>query len=414
MLKTFKTENEFGKGIVKSWASILDDNTREKAEETSRVDVVEGHVALMPDAHFGYGPPVGTAMKTRDAIIPYSVGVDIGCGMIAAEISLSRNDFRGLEGKVLGAIRDAIPSGVGQGRSRELASWTLFKMKHSVPPGLDNEAVMEAALQKRHQGNVKQVKSNLAYKASRQFGTLGAGNHFVEVCETDNGRVWLVLHSGSRGIGNVLATAHAKRAKGLHVARYGVDKLEDKDFAWFPKGTEGFHAYIADMLWAQRYAMANREAMMNELQGQIAIVLDEKVSVETVINCHHNYAEEVEEGVWLTRKGAINAEKGRMGVIPGSMGATTHIVKGLGCEEALNTAPHGAGRIRSRGAAKRELDVGAFKAQMKGKTWQDRDAESLLDEAPGAYKPIEVVMEDSRDLVASVAMLSQFINYKGL
>ena len=411
-MNIFETENEFGKGVVKSWASILDDNTREAAEKVSRVPVVDGHVALMPDAHFGYGPPVGTVMRTRYAIIPYAVGVDIGCGMIAVETNLERGDFKGLEGRILGAIREAIPSGVGKGRTAELASWTAFKMRHGVPPGLDNEEVMMAALQRRHQGDTKQIRIDLAYKASSQFGTLGAGNHFVEVCEDGGGQVWLVLHSGSRGAGNVLATAHGKLAKAS--ALNGGVSLEDKDFVWFCTGTVSFDAYVADMLWAQEYAMASRAAMMNELQGQIALTLDKPVDVVTTINCHHNYAEEVELGVWLTRKGAINAEEGRMGVIPGSMGAATYIVKGKGCAEALNTAPHGAGRVKSRGAARRELDPDAFKEQMAGKTWQDRDADKLLDEAPDAYKDIAVVMEDSRDLVAPQVKLSQFINMKGL
>ena len=280
----------------------------------------------------------------------------------------------------------------------------------SEPPGLSNETVMTAAMQKRHR-NAAHVRDELTAKIYSQFGTLGAGNHFVEVCEDKNKVVWLVLHSGSRGIGNVLATAHAKLAQ--ESCKRARVKLESKESSYFAKGSPSFDAYIADMLWAQKYAYANRQAMMNSLL-QIIVNATWEDPVLTIINCHHNYAEETKPGVWLTRKGAINAEKGRMGIIPGSMGEATHIVRGLGCEEALNTAPHGAGRVRSRGAAKRELSLEDFKRQMKGKTWQDRDAESLLDEAPDAYKSIEVVMEDSKDLVESVAVLSQFISYKGL
>ncbi len=408
----FETENEFGVGVVKSWASILDGNTREAAEAISRVPVVEGHVALMPDAHFGYGPPVGTVMKTKNAIIPYAVGADIGCGMIAAETNLERGDFKGLEGKVLGATRDAIPSGVGKSHDRPILAAHKFIDEHGPPPGLMNEHVMRAAMRSRHGDTMYAITQELVTKVHTQFGTLGAGNHFVEVCEDGAGQVWFVLHSGSRGIGNVLATAHAKLAE-QSCERARVE-LEDKNFSFFAKGSPSFDAYIADMLWAQRYAMANREAMMDALFFLIQPMLKKVVHFTTTINCHHNYAEEVEPGVWLTRKGAINAEKGRMGIIPGSMGAATYIVKGKGCVKALNTAPHGAGRIRSRGAAKRELNIGAFKVQMAGRTWQDRDAEKLLDEAPGAYKPIETVMEDSRDLVAPQVKLSQFVNYKGV
>lgn len=410
----FETSNDFGSGTVLSWASILDDNTREAACAISRVSVVDGPVALMPDAHFGYGPPVGTAMKTRDAIIPYAVGVDIGCGMIAVETNLERKEFANYEGPVLGAIRDAIPSGVGSGHDRSTAEARDFVAREGMPPGLEKVEVMDAALMKRHGDNPNAIRLELKSKVTKQFGSLGAGNHFVEVAETDSGRVWLVLHSGSRGVGNVLATAHAKRAKAYVAAMFEPDYLEDKDFSWFSKGTEGFTAYVDDMLWCQNYAYANRAAMMEELINIVGNIVSDKVWGRDPINCHHNYAEEVEPNVWLTRKGAINAETGRMGVIPGSMGAATYIVKGKGCVAALNTSPHGAGRVRSRGAAKRELDLDTFKWQMKGKVWQDRDAQKLLDEAPGAYKPIETVMADSEDLVLPITKLSQFINYKGL
>ena len=414
VVNEFRTSNEYGDGVLKSWASILDGNTREKAEQISRVSVVKGHVVLMPDAHFGYGPPVGTAMMTQDAIIPYAVGVDIGCGMIAVETNLRRGEFINLEGQIHGAIRGAIPSGVGTSHDRVTSAAKQFIAENDPPPGLNNPLIMEAALQKRHSGNADAIRLELKAKVTKQFGTLGAGNHFVEVCEDMDNMVWLVLHSGSRGVGNVLATAHAKRAKEYIEIMYGPDFLEDPDFAWFNKDTEGFIAYIDDMLWCQKYAYANRTAMMDELLLIVMNFVNDNTEAVQTINCHHNYAEEVEEGVWLTRKGAINAEKGRMGVIPGSMGASTYIVRGLGNADALNTSPHGAGRVKSRGAAKRELDIDAFKQQMEGKTWQDRDASKLLDEAPDAYKDIEIVMNDSRDLVAPQVRLSQFINMKGL
>ncbi len=405
------TSNEHGDGLVISWASIIDENTRKQAEAMSRCSVLEGHLALMPDAHFGYGPPVGAAMKTRNAIIPYAVGVDIGCGMIAAKTDLERGDLRGVEGKILGAIRESIPSGVGVNHSNPTDDAERFIKRNGLPPGLSDSHVMKAAMQKRHvyEG---EVSAWLEAKAKLQFGTLGAGNHFVEVSLSDDGAVWLVLHSGSRGIGNVLATAHSKLAKASCERARII--LEDKDFAYFTVGSPSFDAYIQDMLWCQRYAWYQREAMMRQLVWATANAAGRKISIAHTINCHHNYAEEIEPGTWLTRKGAINAELGCLGVIPGSMGAATHIVRGLGCAEALNTSPHGAGRVKSRGAARRELDVEAFKKQMEGRTWLDRDAEKLIDEAPDAYKPIEVVMEDSRELVESVTVMSQFINYKGL
>lgn len=402
-METFETKNEFGSGVVKSWASILDDKTREQAEKVSRVPILDGYMALMPDAHFGYGPPVGSVIKTRQAVMPYAVGVDIGCGMIAMKTHTERGALAGLEGKILGQIRDQIPSGVGTRHDKPIPAAQDFIDEYGWAPGLDNVTVMGAAMSKRH-ASEGEVRDELAKKIRLQFGTLGAGNHFVEVCEDREGMVWLLLHSGSRGIGNVLATAHVKRAKA-----YCEDvALEDKDFAYVYAGGGLFDEYIADMLWAQQYAYSQREAMMDRLKAVVGGETEEPV------NCHHNYAEEIEPGLWLTRKGAINAEKGRLGIIPGSMGAETHIVMGKGCEEAYNTAPHGAGRVMARGAARRELNVDDFKKEMGQRTWLDRDAEKLLDEAPKSYKPIAQVMEDSADLVETISVLSQFVNFKGL
>ena len=407
-MDTFETENEFGSGVVKSWASILDTKTREQAEKVSRVPILDDYMALMPDAHFGYGPPVGSVIKTRQAVMPYAVGVDIGCGMVAMKTHIERGELAGVEGKILGRIRDLIPSGVGTRHDEPIPAAQGFINEHGWAPGLDNVAVMGAAMSKRHSSE-GDVRDELTKKIRLQFGTLGAGNHFVEVCEDREGMVWLLLHSGSRGIGNVLATAHVKRAKALcedeNVA------LEDKDFAYVHVGSGLFHEYIADMLWAQQYAYSQRAAMMTRLK--VAVETAGEIGVDEPVNCHHNYAEEV-DGLWLTRKGAINAEKGRLGIIPGSMGAETHIVVGKGCEEAYNTAPHGAGRILARGAARRNLNLSDFKEQMGQRTWLNRDADKLLDEAPQAYKPIAQVMEDSADLVETVSVLRQFVNYKGL
>ena len=411
MIETFETENKFGSGVVKSWAYILDTKTREQAEKVSRVPILDGYMALMPDAHFGYGPPVGSVIKTRQAVMPYAVGVDVGCGMVAMKTHIERGTLAGSEGEILSQIRDQIPSGVGTRHEKPLPAGRDFITEHGWAPGLDNVAVMGAAMSKRHRSE-GEVRDELAKKIRLQFGTLGAGNHFVEVCEDREGMVWLLLHSGSRGIGNVLATAHVKRAKALCETE-GV-ALEDKDFAYVYSGSGLFQEYIADMLWAQQYAYSQRAAMMAGLRVAVETAIGGKVGVEEPVNCHHNYAEEIEPGLWLTRKGAINAEKGRLGIIPGSMGAETHIVVGKGCEEAYNTAPHGAGRILARGAARRSLSLDDFKEQMGQRTWLDRDADKLLDEAPQAYKPIAQVMEDSADLVETVSVLSQFVSYKGL
>ncbi len=407
MVTTFETENEYGRGVVKSWASILDDNCRAQAERVSRVPILDGHLALMPDAHFGFGPPVGSAIKTRGAVMPYAVGVDIGCGMIAVKTSLERGALAGHEGHILGHIRELIPSGVGKEHRSPLPQALDFMEASGLPTGITAGSGLS-----NKQGLLSAQHTTLEKRARIQFGTLGSGNHFVEVCEGRDGAVWLLLHSGSRGIGNILATAHVNEAKAF-CAENGI-AVEDRDFAYVVAGDERFDAYIADMLWCQRYAYMQREAMMDSLIEAVSREVGERWSEIERINCHHNYAEELEPGVWLTRKGAIDASEGRLGIIPGSMGAATYIVRGKGELESYRTAPHGAGRMMGRHQAHRELGVEQFKAQMAGKTWLDRDAKALLDEAPSAYKPIEQVIEDSRPLIEPVTVISQFINYKGL
>ncbi len=406
MPETFSTENDYGSGQVQSWASILEDNTREQAEAISRHPLVETHIALMPDAHFGFGPPVGSAIHTTGGVMPYAVGVDIGCGMIAVETDLVRLDFAGREGRVMAGIRTGIPSGVGTQRDEVHPRWDKFYLDHGSPEGLFDE-MHELKVRKQP---AREQWDALIKRAAIQFGTLGAGNHFVEVSTDDDGRVWLFLHSGSRGIGNIIAQAYVQRAKQL-CEQYELP-LEDREFAYFPSGWEIYSAYLADMEWAQYYAYAQRETMMVELELAVQHVLGD-FQTHRRINCHHNYAERTETGL-LTRKGAIDASLGKLGVVPGSMGTSSYIVEGLGNEDAHYTSAHGAGRVMSRGQARKTLDLDEFRAQMVDKTWLDRDAEDLLDEAPGAYKDIDQVMADSEALIRPVAQLTSFINYKGV
>lgn len=407
MTEHYETENEYGAGEVISWASILEDSCREQAEAISRVPIVRGHLALMPDAHFGFGPPVGSALITEGAVMPYAVGVDIGCGMIAVKTDQPRERFDLASSRqILGNIRELIPSGVGKSHAAVTEAATAFFDEYGNPPGLAPDSLVPG----RDGLLVKQHRS-LIGRARIQFGTLGAGNHFVEVCEDAEGVVWLLLHSGSRGIGNVLATAHVEDAR-TFCQENGI-RLESNQFAYVVAGTRQFQAYIDDMLWAQNYAYRQREAMMAALVDSVERVVG-PIGTEPAINCHHNYAEEIEAGSWLVRKGAIDASSGRLGIIPGSMGAATYIVRGKGNELSHRTSPHGAGRQMGRGQARKRLDLAEFKEQMAGRTWLDRDAAKLIDEAPNAYKPIETVIDDSRDLIEPVAVLSQFINYKGL
>lgn len=375
-----------------SWASILDDVTLRQAAATSRLDVLAGHIALMPDAHYGIGSTVGSVIPTESVILPSAIGVDIGCGMIATETDLDAaqlpDDLRGL----LDAIARSVPAGVGVGHADIGRRADRWLGEHQ--PGTE-------------------LSHDLAKRALTQFGTLGGGNHFVEVCLDERDRVWLVLHSGSRGVGNVLARSHIAVAERL--AREAHLRLEDPALAYFIEGTAEFAAYITDMLWAQDYAMASRQLMMERAARAVLTAVGAGRAVST-INCHHNYSSrETHQGrqLWITRKGAIKADHGDLGVIPGSMGTRSYVVRGLGNELSWNSCSHGAGRVVGRKEAERRFTVEQLREQMAGKVWLEDRAEALLDEIPSAYKDIDQVMEDQRDLVEVVHTLHQIVNYKG-
>jgi RNA-splicing ligase RtcB len=388
MPERFETENEHGRGVVLSWASILEAITREQAERTSRSPVVEDHVALMPDAHLGIGATVGSVVVTRGAIIPAAVGVDIGCGIIAVQTDIERASLAVQdERRLLGQLREAIPNGVAQNHGAPTLDAQTWFATHGYAPGLDVQASRARAM--------------------LQFGTLGSGNHFAEFSVDEAGYVWAIVHSGSRGVGLLLANHHIARARATCPL-----PVEDPYLAFLPDGTPEGAAYVADMEWAQRYAYGQREAMMDRMLEALASVAPPPAELRR-INCHHNYASRWPgTGDWVTRKGAIAAGRDDFGVIPGSMGTDTYIVRGLANREAYSSAPHGAGRMFSRGEARRTLSVDELKLQMGSRTWDDRNAPALLDEAPGAYKPIEIVMRDAADLVEPVARLSAFVNFK--
>ncbi|SDR25579.1 RtcB family protein [Thermostaphylospora chromogena] len=374
-----------------SWASEIDEDTITQAARTARLPFVAGHVALMPDAHVGIGATVGSVIPTENAIIPSAVGVDIGCGMVATETTLTASDLPDTLDALMPIVERRIPAGVGKGHDDP-----------SIDRALADLGMPYTDL------TPKQVK-----KAGEQFGTLGSGNHFVEVCLDERDRVWTVLHSGSRGIGNQLATMHITGAKKL-MKRQGVG-LEDPDLAYLVQNTPEFTAYIEDMLWAQRYAMASRARMDKVLVDALFKVVGKGRRVRT-INCHHNFTQrETHYGksLWITRKGAIKADKGDEGVIPGSMGTRSYIVRGRGNPESYNSCSHGAGRRMSRARAKRELSAASLAEAMKGRTWNADRAAALVDEHPEAYKPIDRVMADQKDLVEIQHTLRQIFNYKG-
>ena len=381
---------------IKNWASILDDNTRRQAEMLSRAAGIAGHVALMPDAHLGKGATVGSVIPTEtDTIIPAAVGVDIGCGMIAVRLNKTREDFPDDLTPLVELFGRSIPAGVGREHADRGASQSGHAVARRVEGWFRDNPIP----------NPKGLKVE---RGKRQLGTLGSGNHFVEVCLDTEQRVWVVLHSGSRGIGNNIAMNFIRRAKDEN-----TEELEDRDLAALRGPT--FEQYIEMMEWAQAYAYTNREFMMDAAMLDILSLVD-GVREEERTNCHHNFAaREVHFGkeVWLTRKGAIKADVGDMGIIPGSMGADTYITSGLGNPDSYNSSAHGAGRQYSRGAAKRTFTVESLNELMEGKAWNSQSAKALLDEHPEAYKPIDQVMEDQKDLTQAVHTLRQIVNYKG-
>jgi tRNA-splicing ligase RtcB len=383
-----------------SWASDIDPATVRQAEKTARLPIVEGHVALMPDAHVGIGATVGSVIPTKGAVIPSAVGVDIGCGMIAAELDVTEDQLPDNLEPLLARIARAVPAGVGRG--------------HDGKRGAAAESAGRAAgtwLAKHRPAT--QLSGDQADRAARQFGSLGSGNHFFELCLDERGRVWVVLHSGSRGIGNQLAQMHIAKAKRL--AKDAMLSLEDLDLAWFVQGTQEFDAYVTDMLWAQDYALANRAQMMDAAIVEVLSFLGGG-SVTRSVNCHHNFAQpEVHDGreLWVTRKGAIRADTGDLGVIPGSMGTRSYIVRGKGSAASWRSCSHGAGRRHSRTQARKLFSAADLTEQMKGKTWLKGRASALVDEIPMAYKDIDQVMADQSDLVEVLHTLHQVLNYKG-
>ncbi|MEM8925917.1 MAG: RtcB family protein [Actinomycetota bacterium] len=380
---------------VRSWATDLEENTMQQALRSARCDAVSGPIALMPDAHWGMGATVGSVIPTESAIIPAAVGVDIGCGMIAVETELTASMLPDHLGPILRGIGKTVPAGFDRHQEPTKAAWRWLE-HHPLHT--------EITLTSKQQRTIGQ-----------QLGSLGGGNHFVEVCLDEREQVWAVLHSGSRGIGNILAKAHIDRARTL--CRDLERALEDRDLAYFLDGDDGFRAYVDDMLWAQDYARQNREQMMDAVLGVLRRETGHPVRERRRINCHHNYTErETHDGrdLWITRKGAIRARVGDHGVIPGSMGTNSYIVAGLGNPDSYTSAAHGAGRRYGRKAARRTFTVEQMTEAMEGRTWQRSKASELLDEAPMAYKDIEQVMANQADLVRIEHRLDAIVNYKGV
>ncbi|CAN5658624.1 RtcB family protein [soil metagenome] len=380
---------------VLSWASIVDDHTLDQAALSAELPFVRGPVVLMPDAHFGLGATIGSVIATDGAVVPAAVGVDIGCGMAALSVPMDNALLTQSALKdVLAQWVRRIPAGVGQGHDKETSPGERWLAE-----------------------NPYELDAKQRTKTIRQFGTLGSGNHFLELCLDENEGVWVLLHSGSRGVGNQLAQEFIKAAEGE--IKRGQITLPHKDLAYLRQGTDLYDAYMRALDWAQRYAAANRQQMLFYAYDQLIRLFNLEAPFADLrqINCHHNYAVIENHGgkdVLLTRKGAIRARKGDLGLIPGSMGTASFIVRGLGNPLAYHSSPHGAGRAMSRGQARRQFTPDDLTAAMEGKTWRDDVAAKLVDEIPSAYKDIDQIMADSRDLVEIVHTLRQVANYKGL
>jgi tRNA-splicing ligase RtcB len=381
-----------------NWASILEPKTREQALATASMPFVYPHVALMPDAHLGKGATVGSVIPTLRAIIPAAVGVDIGCGMIAVRTQFTRDEFTA--------------------HSMPLATLRLA-IEHAVPlsAGAANQKLTATAQPRVELLGKKAAEAGFdpgsyARKWDVQLGTLGSGNHFIEVTVDEQDRVWLFLHSGSRGVGNRIAQYHINVAREL-CERWWI-RLPDRDLAYLVEDTDEFWHYIRELRWAQEFALLNREEMMDRVIGCVADWFGTEVVEHERLNCHHNFTQlenHFHKEVWVSRKGAIEAKAGQPGLIPGSMGTASYVVVGKGNALSLNSSPHGAGRNYSRSAARRTFSQDQLRAAMEGIEYRDTDA--FIDEIPQAYKPIDQVMADAADLVEVRHVLRQLVNVKG-
>ncbi|OBJ73091.1 RtcB family protein [Mycobacterium sp. 1274756.6] len=385
-----------------NFASQVDEQTIRQAEQTASMPFVYPHVALMPDAHFGMGSAVGTVIPTLDAVMPAAVGVDIGCGMAAVQTAFGRAD---LAGRDLTALRDSIESSIPLSPGRYNRRADRFAFTAGRIDTLERLA-RDQDVDLSHSKNWR-----------LQLGTLGGGNHFIELCIDDRDRVWLFLHSGSRGVGYKIAQRHIRTAQQL-MRRRGID-LPNRDLAYLEEGTDEFDTYLRELTWAQAFALENRAEMTDRFRQAFAYWMgvaaeDAEDTEKDRVLCHHNYTRRETHGgkeVWLTRKGAIDAHEGVRGLIPGSMGARSYIVRGKGNPDALCSAPHGAGRRYSRTQARKLFTADDLAAAMTGVEYRHGDA--WVDEIPQAYKDIDVVMADAAELVEVTGELRQVLNVKG-
>jgi len=394
-----KRMSDKGSVPVKIWTEDIDPKAMEQLENVAQMPFVHHHVAAMPDVHVGIGATVGSVIATREAIIPAAVGVDIGCGMVALKTSLGASDLPDSLAPVRSAIEKRVPVGFAKHHARNIRTAGVARLYPRYERLLEDRP--ELAKMQRDRDTWQ-----------RQMGTLGGGNHFIEVCLDEQQRVWVMLHSGSRGIGNQIGRYYIARAREEMLALDA--QLPDRDLAYFREGTQSFDEYVDAVGWAQDFAAENRVQMLELVLDALRDHLPPFELVESAVNCHHNYvARETHFGaeVYVTRKGAIRAGAGELGIIPGSMGAKSFIVRGKGNAESFDSCAHGAGRRMSRTEAKKQFTSEDLSAQTEGV--ECRKDKGVIDEIPAAYKVIDDVMANQTDLVDVVAVLKQVVCVKG-
>lgn len=391
---------------VKIWSNEVDDNAMVQLENMSRMPFIHKHIAAMPDVHWGMGATIGSVIPSKGAIIPAAVGVDLGCGMMAVKTTLNANDLPDNLHALRCDIEAAVPHGRSDnGRSNDKGGWS------ELPIEIENRW---KRLSSYYDAIISKHPKSKGFNNANHLGTLGTGNHFIEICLDENSDVWVMLHSGSRGAGNKIGSYFIEQAK-LEMERYHITPyLPDKDLSYLVEHTEIFDDYCNAVLWAQDFAEENRKAMMQAVLTVMHKHFGNFGMESTAINCHHNYiARENHYGanVIITRKGAIRAREGDMGIIPGSMGAKSFIVRGKGNKESFCSCSHGAGRKLGRKEAQRLYTADDLAEQTKG--IECPKDESRIDEIPAAYKSIDTVMANQSDLVEIVHTLRQVVNVKG-
>lgn len=393
---------------IKHWTKgvLLDNRAKEQLHNIATLPFIHRHVAAMPDVHWGMGATIGSVIATKGAVVPAAVGVDIGCGMMAVQTSLKACDLPDNLHAIRSEIEKSVPHGrTNNGGKGDRGAWAELPQSHAQR-WLNLESGYKAIIEKHPKAK--------SFNNACHLGTLGTGNHFIEVCLDENDTVWVMLHSGSRGAGNRIGMYFIEQAK-REMERYHIDSyLPDKDLSYLVEHTEIFDDYVNAVSWAQEYAKQNRKAMMESTLAALKKHLPAFSITEMAVNCHHNYIEQenhFDSNVWVTRKGAVRARKNDLGIIPGSMGTGSFIVRGLGNQESFCSCSHGAGRVMSRGEAKKKISLEEHADAMKGiEARLDKD---VLDESPAAYKDIGAVMKAQDDLVEILYRLRQVINVKG-